>query len=638
MKQAIILAGGKGTRLKERLNGLPKPMVDICGLPLIERQILLLKKYDFSNIIILVNHAAEQITSYCKKNNNWGIDIKCIDDGHPRGTAGATIKIFDLLEPDFLVMYGDTMLDVDLDKFYKFHKSEVDISASLFLHPNDHPFDSDLVEINSEERILKFHSYPHDPNKYYFNLVNAALYWVSKSSLDKWVDTNTYLDFGKDIFPSMLEMGLYLKGYRSFEYIKDCGTPSRLDKVLKDYKSGKINRAKLSLKGKAVFIDRDGTINEEVNHLSDINLFKLIPKSDEAIKLFNLYEYRTCVVTNQPVIARGDCSINGLSEIHKKMETLIGNKGAYLDRIYYCPHHPDSGFEGELKNYKIKCNCRKPNVGMISKASSDLNIDLSRSWFVGDSTSDILAAKNSGIKSILVETGYAGLDGKYNISPDFVSRDLFNAAKFITCDYGLIYNYIESIFFNYQKQKIIRIGGLSKSGKTTFSNVLKYFLKDKGLTVYLISIDRWIKNLKDRSKTVIGRYNIAEIKSFIDLISTNKIKEYHIKLPYYNKIKNRSILDFEQIKIKKSDIIILEGTIVYEIESKIQSFDIYLNRDEEERKKAVIREYNLRGLDFESALKIYEKRNIDEVPFIENKTYINETYETVDLNKIIEKL
>lgn len=635
MKQAIILAGGKGTRLKERLNGLPKPMVDICDLPLIERQILLLKKYDFTNIIILVNYAAEQITSYCKKNNNWGIDIKCIDDGHPRGTAGATIKILDLLNSDFLVMYGDTMLDVDLDKFYKFHKSEVDISASLFLHPNDHPSDSDLVEIDNKERIIKFHSYPHNPEKYYFNLVNAALYWINKSSLDKWVNTNTYLDFGKDIFPSMLEMGLYLKGYRSFEYIKDCGTPSRLDKVLKDFKSGKINRAKLSLKGKAVFIDRDGTINEEVNHLSDINLFKLIPKSDEAIKLLNLNEYRTCVVTNQPVIARGDCSINELSEIHKKMETLLGNKGAYIDRIYYCPHHPDSGFEGELKNYKKKCNCRKPNVGMILKATAELNIDLSSSWFIGDSTSDVLAAKNSGIKSILVETGYAGLDGKYNVSPDFVSRDFFNAAKFITSDFGLIYNYIKGIFPNYQRQKIIRIGGLSKSGKTTFSNVLKFFLKDKGLTVHLISIDRWIKNLKDRSKTVIGRYDIAEIKSFIDLISANKNKEIQTKLPYYNKIENKCIPDFEEIKINNSDIIIIEGTIVFEIESKIKSFDIYLNRNEEERKKDVTREYNLRGLDNENALKIYEKRNIDEVPFIERKTHINEIHEIINLKKII---
>lgn len=637
MKQAVILAGGKGSRLKERLGDLPKPMVDICGLPLIERQILLLKRYNFTNIIILVNYASEKIIDFCKKNNNWGINISCIDDGDPLGTAGATLKILDLLNSDFLVMYGDTMLDVDLDKFYDFHKKEINTSATLFLHPNDHPADSDLVEIDNEERIIEFHPYPHKPDKYYFNLVNAALYWINKPSLNKWASNNDYLDFGKDIFPLMLKKGLLLKGYRSFEYIKDCGTPSRLDKVSADFRSGKIQRFRSSQKGRAIFIDRDGTINKEVNHLSDLKLFELIPQSAEAIKIFNTNEFRTCVISNQPVIARGDCTIEGLLEIHKKMETLIGEKGAYIDRLYFCPHHPVSGFEGEVKEYKIECDCRKPKVGMILKAEKELNIDLSNSWFVGDTTTDILTAKNAGLKSILVETGYSGFDNKFLISPDFVCSDLFNAAKFITNDFDLIYKYIESLFLKLKKGSIVKIGGLSKSGKTTFSNVLKYYLIDKGFSVHLISIDRWIKNSNDRTDTVLGRYDLDEIKFFMDIVSNIKEKEVNIKLPCYNRIEKKSIKDFEEINIKKEDIIIIEGTIVFEIESITNSIDMFVARNEENRKKGVINEYVLRKLDFENAVKIYEDRYIDEVPFIHKKTYMNKDFKSINLEMILTK-
>jgi histidinol-phosphate phosphatase family protein len=638
MKQAVILAGGKGTRLKERLGGLPKPMVDICGKPLIERQIFLLKQYGFTKIIILVNYASEKIIEYCAQNNNWGIDIKCIDDGEPLGTAGATIKILEFLESDFLVMYGDTMLDVDLDKFYDFHKSVIGTSATLFLHPNDHPADSDLVEIDSEERIIDFHPYPHNPDKNYFNLVNAALYWINKPSLNKWANNNVYLDFGKDIFPLMLNMGLCLRGYRSIEYIKDCGTPKRLDKVSKDFVSGKIQRSQLSQKGRAIFLDRDGTINEEVNHLSDSKLFKLIPNSAEAIKIFNLNEFRTCVITNQPIIARGDCSMEELSEIHKKMDTLIGQKGAYIDRLYYCPHHPDSGFEGEVKKYKIKCECRKPEVGMVLRAANDLNIDLSKSWLIGDTTTDLLTARNAGVKSILVETGYAGLDSKHLISPDFVCSDLFNAAKFITNDYELIYRYIEVLFPRFEKGSILKVGGFSRSGKTTFTNVLKYYLREKGYSVHVISIDRWIKNLNERSETVLGRYFLNEIKLFMDLVSSLKEDEVQIKLPYYNRIDNQNIKDFEEIIISKDDIIIIEGTIVFEIESIVNSIDVFVTRNEEDRKKAVINEYILRGFDLQNAVKVYEDRYIDEVPFIEKKTYLNASAKLINLETVVTKL
>ena len=208
MKQAIVLAGGKGTRLSSKLNGLPKPLVDFCGKPLLWYQLKLLEKYGYDEVLILVNHKAQMISDYINNLKDLQIKVKCIEEKKPLGTAGSVLAIFDLLEDEFTVIYGDTILDVNLLKFYEFHKnSKFDIS--LFVHPNNHPFDSDLVEINSKNEIKAIHSYPHDENLLTRNLVNAALYILKKESLPiNLRGKEIYSDFGKDIFPNLLNSSI----------------------------------------------------------------------------------------------------------------------------------------------------------------------------------------------------------------------------------------------------------------------------------------------------------------------------------------------------------------------------------------------------------------------------------------------
>ncbi len=154
----------------------------MVGVPLLERQVLLAKKHGFTRVLLLVNHAADQVIEFCSARRNWDLDLEILDDGEPRGTAGATLAAIDRLEREFLVMYGDTMMEVDLGRFHGFHALSPDAAATLFLHPNDHPQDSDLVEIDGDERVVAFHSYPHDPLRWYPNLVNAALYWVRRDA------------------------------------------------------------------------------------------------------------------------------------------------------------------------------------------------------------------------------------------------------------------------------------------------------------------------------------------------------------------------------------------------------------------------------------------------------------------------
>ena len=296
------------------------------------------------------------------------------------------------------------------------------------VHPNDHPFDSDLVELDKNElNILQFHP-KNSKKKYIPNLVNAALY-IFSPEIFNYIQPDINLDFGRDVFPEIIKNGGKLNAYYSSEYIKDMGTPKRIKQVEVDIKSGKVSRLNNENKRKAIFIDRDGVINKEVDSLCKIEDFELIHNSAKAIKMINKSEYLAVVVTNQPVIAKGFCSEDDVRNIHSKMEQLIGLENAYLDKIYFCPHHPESGFKGEVIELKIDCECRKPNTGMIKKAVKDLNIDLLESYIIGDTTSDIKTGEKIGLKTILVKTGYSGRDKKYVVSPNYHCENLFEAVK-----------------------------------------------------------------------------------------------------------------------------------------------------------------------------------------------------------------
>ena len=437
MRQAIILAGGKGTRLAERLHGLPKPLVQIARQPLLQRQLLLLKEQGITRVLLLVNHQAEAIAAFCRAHNNFDLDITLVDDGEPRGTAGATLAALSQLPEDaddLLILYGDTLFNIDLSRLFAFHDKH-DGAATLFLHPNDHPQDSDLVELDAGGRIRAVHPYPHPEDTEFSNLVNAALYVVRRSALLPWAhlaqETPRVIDFAKELFPRMVAAGLPLYGYSSPEYIKDVGTPSRLDRAEADIASGRYASGSLAIPKAAVFLDRDGVINYEVGFLNRREDFTLLPGAAKALRCLNQSGILSVVVTNQPVLARGECSEEQLAAIHARMDTLLGQEGAYVDRLYYCPHHPDKGYQGERPELKIECACRKPHIGMLERAKCDLHIDYARSWLVGDRTSDIQAAQNAGIRSVLVRTGAGGTDARYSAKPDFVADDLEMAVKLI---------------------------------------------------------------------------------------------------------------------------------------------------------------------------------------------------------------
>lgn len=418
--KVVIMAGGKGTRIASVRSDVPKPMINICGKPILEHQIDNLKACGLTDIILVIGYLGDKIKEYFGDGSKFGVNIEYFVEDHPLGTAGALFKMPQLTE-DFLLLCGDVIIDVDFNRFIAFHK-EHQAWASLVAHPNGHPYDSSLLvtEIDAlktvggmpedTHRVIRWLA-KEDERTYYKNRVNAGIELISpellketmKNFVPRHPETPDKIDLDRDVLKPNIPSGKIF-AYDTPEYIKDMGTPDRFYETEKDIESGKVHARNLKNKQKAIFLDRDGTINKMVGFVTKPEQFELIEGTAEAIKAINKSGYLAIVVTNQPVIARGDCTFEELQTIHDKMETELGKAGAFVDAIYVCPHHTDKGFEGERPEYKCNCDCRKPKPGLLLQAAKDFNIDLSESYMIGDSHRDVEAGENAGVKkSIKVE-------------------------------------------------------------------------------------------------------------------------------------------------------------------------------------------------------------------------------------------
>lgn len=429
--QAVIMAGGKGTRLAAiTKDEIPKPMVPVNGKPLLLWQIEELKKNGITDIIMIIGHLGEKIEEYFQNGEKYGVHVSYIREHEPLGTAGAFYYLKDKIVSNyFLLVFGDVFFSIDIqrmEKFYIDHQAR----AALFVHPNSHPADSDLVVLDENNKISKFDS-KHNVRNYWFdNCVNAGFYILNKEICDL-VKKPCKQDLEKDILIPLVEKEDAVYGYRSPEYIKDIGTVDRIRQTEKDVENGFIEEKCLKNKQTCIFLDRDGTINQYRGLVWKDEDFELEENISDAIKRINQSGKLAIVITNQPSVARGLCQIEDIETVHKKMSTLLGKEGAYLDDVYFCPHHPDKGYPEENPVYKIPCECRKPKTGLIQKAIEQYHIDLSSSWMVGDTTVDIQTGKNAGLHTALVLTGEAGNDKKYDVTPDLVCKDLWEAVEMI---------------------------------------------------------------------------------------------------------------------------------------------------------------------------------------------------------------
>lgn len=420
------MAGGKGTRLQSvTRDEIPKPLTLINGKSILEWQIDCLLQNGINEICIVIGYLGEKIQQALGNGSRLGVNLQYYNEEIPLGTAGALAYLKEFIKgKEFVLVYGDCIFDIDINRMATFHYRKK-AHATLFAHPNSHPYDSDLLLIDSQNCITGILTKNMQRDGWYNNIVNAGIYILS-GDVCKEIPVGYAVDLEKEYFTGLIPQGK-LYGYISTEYIKDAGTPERIQEVAEDLTSGVVITRNLKNKQKCIFLDRDGTINADSGLVHKLEDFELLPATATAIKSINKSGFLAIVVTNQPVVARGLCNIENVETVHNKMKTLLGAEGAYVDAIYFCPHHPDKGYPEENTMLKIPCECRKPGTAMIEQALKDYNISPELSWMVGDTTTDIQTGINAGLKTALVRTGEAGKDGKYLVTPDIKCINLQDA-------------------------------------------------------------------------------------------------------------------------------------------------------------------------------------------------------------------
>ena len=601
MLTAVVLAGGKGTRLRSVARDLPKPMVPVDGVPVLEHQLRWLHREGVRRVILLVGHRKEAIIDHVGDGSAFDLEVDYFVETEPLGTTGGVKAVEDRLDDSFLVLYGDVMLDLDLSRFVRFHRERA-ADASLVLHPNDHPFDSDLVEVDESDRVTAFHSKPHPPGAVYRNLVNAACYLFEPVVLDH-IEPGVKADFGADVLPRLIHQRAVF-GYRTPEYLKDMGTPDRLARVEADVRSGTVAERNLRHARPAIFLDRDGVINRDHHLIRRTEDMELLPGSASAVRRINRSGHLAVVVTNQSVIARNLVDLDGLRRIHDAMEWTLGEDGAYVDDLLFCPHHPDGGYPEERPEYKVACDCRKPSPGMLLTAADRWNIDLERSWMIGDSPRDAEAGRRAGCRTIGVRTGH-GMDGQPEAA-DVVVDDLARAVHLILDDpfHAVIDDLAD------HPHAALFIGGNARTGKSTAADWIAARLRWAGESVTVVHLDDWLhpKPMRDRIERVEDRYDLDTVRHDLERLRTG----VQVVRPIHDHSAADGDAGERTYRLPPGDRLIVEGVVAGWVRGPGDIF-LHLEADEAGRRDRFEALYTARGRSADDIDRLYHHRLDEEV-------------------------
>lgn len=437
LAHAIIIAGGLGTRAHGMTGDrIPKALLPVGGAPILFRQLDVLAREGVRHVTILAGHLGDQLTPAIAAAGITMPKVTVMVEREPLGTAGCLSALSGQITQNSLIVYGDMLFDMDLSRLADFQAAHHAI-LTVVAHPNDHPETSDLLVARGGlvKKILPAKA-PRIGD--FRNLVPAGLYAATPAFFDALRD-GVRADMIHDVLPALIAKGDAIGVYNTPEYLRDVGTPRRHAMAEADIASGRVGRESLRHSRPAIFFDVDGVLNlDPGGHgvLSEDQVI-LVPGAAEALRRARDAGYLTVGVTNRPQLAKGLMDRDGLDRVFGRLETLLAREGAWLNRIYFCPHHPEKGHAGEVPELKIVCRCRKPAPGLLVDAARDLNIDLSRSALIGDSLRDIVAARAVGVTGYGVKTGYGCADAaKYpdgnKIEPPVMFASVLEAVQFIT--------------------------------------------------------------------------------------------------------------------------------------------------------------------------------------------------------------
>lgn len=428
--QVVVLMGGLGSRLKDYTKECPKPLVDVSGKPFFDYQLELLMAWGFKKFLFLVGYRANMIEDYYGNGNDRGISIEyCYDGEELLGTLGAVRRAYDYLEDDFMLIYGDSFMDIDYaETVYRYEMGKAKGQKALMtVLRNNNRFDKSNVVMNEGTLVLydKVNTTPE------MDYIDYGVNVYEKSLFDKYEKGVKY-----DL--AQLQNELSVNGQMAAQIVTkrfyEIGSPQSLAEFT-EYVGRRISES-----NPAVFVDRDGVINEIVWNEDIEQLdspltkeqFAFLPGAIEGLRKMAQKGYYIFIVTNQPAAAKGKTSLATLYDINTYMIDALAQEGVYVDDIYMCPHYPKL-LPMTKETFLIKeCNCRKPKPGLIYRALRKYNIDLTRSYMIGDSCTDIKAGAAVGVQTIFIGDLKCDLCKKLDdVSPTFIAANLEEAAKVV---------------------------------------------------------------------------------------------------------------------------------------------------------------------------------------------------------------
>jgi mannose-1-phosphate guanylyltransferase/phosphomannomutase len=505
---AAIIAGGLGTRAASMTaDQIPKALLPVAGVPIIFRQMRVLRREGVTRVSVLAGHLGDRLKpALAPEAAALELELRIVVEPEPLGTAGC-LTALDPGAQETLLVYGDMLFDVTLAPLWELHRRK-NALLTVVAHPNDHPRSSDLmVERDGLVQAILPHRQPrhHD----YRNLVPAGLY-IASPAFFAALEPGAKADLINDVLPRLVAAGTPIAVYNTPEYLRDVGSPTRHALAERDLLSGQVGALNGAHPRAAIFFDCDGVLNEEPGDPGVVTPddVRTIPGAGTALRRARGAGLLAVAVTNRPQVAKGLVTFEGLDHILGRLEALLAEDGGVLDRIYFCPHHPESGFAGEIAALKIRCECRKPGTLLLRQALADLPIDRSASMLIGDSLRDIGAARGIGIWAYGVRTGHGCRDRERYLReagtppvPDLMFETVSEAVEFGIGYRSLARPVVADIGRMMERGRtplLVAVSGRSRAGKTAIAHAVIRSLSEDGVASLHVRLDDWIMSASER--------------------------------------------------------------------------------------------------------------------------------------------
>jgi histidinol-phosphate phosphatase family protein len=402
--RAFILGGGQGSRTANPK--LPKVLTQVTGSALLDLQLIELMSIDeVTQITLLLGHGADEVIAHLDTflaSHHIAKTVDYLVEAEPMGSAGMLRQVLSQRKDEIcFVALGDILPRGGIiESFHLWKTNGAKKENSIFVHPNNHPNDSDSVKRSSANRLVEAIISSRDNlSSPRANLSPVGFFFLKSADVKFWPDAKK-IDLVQDVLPSLLAANVPVLGQDLLRRSMDVGTPARLARMQE-----LLTNVKMILNW-SVFIDRDDTL--VMDPTTPANQGKAITLRDGVVpllKFLNDTGVPVVCISNQPSIAKGESTFQKIEAQNREIQDLLTRENVYVDKWLFCPHHPETGFEGEIKEFKISCDCRKPMAGMITEVEILHNIDVKNSVIIGDTFRDIEIAANLGLRIHYLPSG-----------------------------------------------------------------------------------------------------------------------------------------------------------------------------------------------------------------------------------------